>query len=69
MLPRRPMPFWIAGRNAAPAKLCPRSIPGSCLQRLTSPQALNFEPVSGSLPLAGTPIGAVVRHSSGYPPA
>jgi hypothetical protein len=69
MLPRRPMPFWIAGRNAAPVKLCLQSIPGSCLQRITSPLALNIQPISGRLPLAGAPIDAVVRHSSGYPPA
>jgi hypothetical protein len=69
MLHRRPMPFWIAGRNAAPAELCPRSVQAGCLQRPANPQALSFEPFSSGLPLPSTLTGAGARNSSGYPPA
>jgi hypothetical protein len=65
MLPWTPMPFWIAGRNAAPAEPCPQSVPVSRLQRPASPQALGFEPFSGGLPHPSTLTGAEVRNSSG----
>ncbi len=69
MLPWTPMPLQTAGRNAAPAEPCLRSVLVSCLQRPASPQALGFEPFSGGLPLPSTPTGAEVRNSSGYPRA
>ncbi len=69
MAPRRPMPFWLTGRKAPPAKLCPWSIPGGALQRLASPQALSFEPFSAHPSLTSSFTATAVCNSSGYPPA